>query len=189
MPSSASSNPVPSRCSARAPREAKPLGELLRLAFLPPGCRIASRASQVRRASREDDDLHNRSYRHQVINGFLELIDTVSREEGVIVIGACNHPDRIDPAVLRAGRFDLKIEVPLPDTAAILGILRRSLGDGFGEEELRDLARMATGSSAVEVDAGVRKARALARAERRALRLDDLRAQFSAGDTADTAWA
>jgi ATP-dependent Zn protease len=138
--------------------------------------------------SREEGDRHGSSYRMQVINGFLEEMDSISREEGVIVVGACNHPDRIDPAVLRAGRFDLKIEVPMPDTAAIHGILRGHLGESFGEEKLRDLARIATGSSAAEVDAAVRKARALARAAKRELRLEDLRAQFVAGDVVGAAW-
>lgn len=128
--------------------------------------------------SRESDDAQHRSYRAQVINGFLEQMDGIGRQEGVIVIGACNHPDRIDPAVLRAGRFDLKVEVPLPDTAAIAGILRRHLGAGFDAGALQDLARMATGDSAAEVDAKLRKARARARSEKRDLSLCDLQAQF-----------
>ncbi|MFE3836046.1 AAA family ATPase [Pseudogemmobacter sonorensis] len=138
--------------------------------------------------SREDSDRHASNYRMQVINGFLEQMDSISREEGVIVVGACNHPDRIDPAVLRAGRFDLKVEVPLPDAAVILGILCRHLGEAFSEEDLRDLARAASGASAAEVDAAVRKARAMVRSAGRALRLDDLRAQFAATGTTSDAW-
>ena len=64
--------------------------------------------------SREDPEQHNRSYRTQVINTFLAEMDAIAREEGVIVVATCNHPDMIDPAVLRAGRFDMKVAVPLP---------------------------------------------------------------------------
>ncbi len=138
--------------------------------------------------SREDSDRHASNYRHQVIAGFLELMDGIAREEGVIVVGACNFPDRIDPAVLRPGRFDLKIEVPLPDTAAIFGILRHRLGDGFDEGDLRDLARSATGSSAAEVDGAIRKARADARGAGRAFRLEDLQAQFAPSDPRAADW-
>ena len=62
--------------------------------------------------SREDRDPRNRSYRTQVINAFLAELDAISREKGLIVIGTCNHRELIDPAVMRAGRFDLKIELP-----------------------------------------------------------------------------
>ncbi|MCE6950126.1 AAA family ATPase [Cereibacter sphaeroides] len=129
--------------------------------------------------SRLSSDRHGANYSHQVINGFLEQMDRISREEGVIVIGACNFPERIDPAVLRAGRFDLKIEVPLPDGDAIFGMLRRSLGEDFPEADMRALARAAIGRSSADVDAAVRKARSAARSAGRALRLEDIRAEFA----------
>lgn len=138
--------------------------------------------------SREDGDRHGSNYRAQVINGFLEEMGSISEEEGVIVIGACNHPDRIDPAVLRAGRFDLKVEVPLPDTAALVGILRYHLGGAFCEEDMLGLARQASGTSAADVDAAVRKARAAARSAGRELRLEDLKAQFTGGGVAGDLW-
>ncbi|MCL4065395.1 ATP-binding protein [Pseudomonas sp. GX19020] len=73
----------------------------------------------------------NSDYRHQVINGFLQAMNSIAVEEGVIVVGACNDPSRIDPAVLRAGRFDIKAEVPLPCSVTILGILNGHLSDTF----------------------------------------------------------
>ncbi|MET4130648.1 hypothetical protein ACSSV6_004005, partial [Roseovarius sp. MBR-38] len=69
--------------------------------------------------SRASRDPHNSNYRTQVINGFLGEMNAIALQEGVIVVGACNFIDRIDPAVLRAGRFDLKIKVPLPDAAGL----------------------------------------------------------------------
>lgn len=138
--------------------------------------------------SRDDGDRHGANYRMQVINGFLQQMDGISRESGVIVIGACNHPERIDPAILRAGRFDLKIEVPLPDKATILGMLRCHLQDRFPEAELTLLARDAVGSSAAEIDAAIRQARAAARREGRDLRLADIRAQCRSSSCGDPDW-
>lgn len=133
--------------------------------------------------SRTSGDLHNSSYRMQVINGFLAAMDSIAREEGVIVVGACNHPDKMDPAILRAGRFDLKIEVPLPDTATLVGVMRRNLP--FLEADLRDLARRATGLSSADVDAAIRDARSKARATGHALCPDDLRQVFGKGRSPD----
>ena len=127
--------------------------------------------------TRSDPELHNRNYRHQVINGFLEEMDTIARDEGVIVVGACNHPERIDPAVLRAGRFDLTLEVPLPDAGMLHGILERHLD--FPEPELRALAAAAVGLSAADLDAAIRLTRTDARAAGRTVGSADLQARLA----------
>ncbi|PRX08613.1 UNVERIFIED_ORG: ATP-dependent Zn protease [Martelella mediterranea] len=129
--------------------------------------------------SRFDDDSHARSYRRQVVNGILEEIDIVLRCEGVILVGACNDPGAMDPALLRAGRFDLKIEMPRPDRDGILSMLRQKLEhDGLGATDLDALARRSAGMTAADIDAGVRQARTLARAANRALSLADLERVF-----------
>ena len=46
------------------------------------------------------------------------------RRAGVVVLGATNRPDRIDPALLRPGRFDRLLFVPIPDESARAAILR-----------------------------------------------------------------
>lgn len=127
--------------------------------------------------SRTDPDPHNGHYRHQVINAFLEELDAIARDEGVIVLGACNHPERIDPAVLRSGRFDLALEVPLPDAGMLHGILRRHLD--IPEPDLRALADTALGLSAADLDAAIRLARSDARAQARAFGPADLRARLA----------
>ena len=76
--------------------------------------------------SRSDSDSHGRNYRTQVINGFLGEMNSLASQEGVIVVGACNHPRKIDPAVVRAGRFDLKVEMPMPDAVALLVVLKQA---------------------------------------------------------------
>ncbi|WP_244295071.1 AAA family ATPase [Paracoccus versutus] len=127
--------------------------------------------------SREDRDQHNRSYRTQVINAFLAEMDSIAREEGVIVVGTCNLPDLIDPAVMRPGRFDMKVALPLPDAEGLFSVFRHCLPD-WRETDLRDLAARAVGCSAADVDAVIRQTRAMAREQKRALTLDDLRQVF-----------
>lgn len=54
------------------------------------------------------------SYKHEEINEFLLRLDNAGTK-GILVIGATNHLDLIDQAVMRSGRFDLKIHIPAPD--------------------------------------------------------------------------
>lgn len=128
--------------------------------------------------SREDRDRHNFTYKVQVINAFLAEMDSIAREEGVIVVGTCNHPDLIDPAVLRAGRFDMKVALTLPDADALFGVFRHGLPD-WSESILRDLAARAVGHTPAEIDAAIRQARAAARGRNRDLTPDDLRGVFA----------
>ncbi|MHA1330336.1 MAG: AAA family ATPase, partial [Candidatus Hodarchaeales archaeon] len=53
--------------------------------------------------------------RDRIINQLLASLDGVEKLEGVFVIGATNRPDSIDPALLRPGRLDRLIYVPVPD--------------------------------------------------------------------------
>jgi hypothetical protein len=68
-------------------------------------------------------------YWDSVVNRALELLDGVGRSEGIIVVGATNNPDRIDPALRRSGRLERHIVIPQPDSAALIGILAHHLGD------------------------------------------------------------
>jgi len=60
----------------------------------------------------------------RVVNQLLTSMDGLESLEGVVVIGATNRPDMIDPALLRSGRFDRILLVPAPDKAARLEILK-----------------------------------------------------------------
>ena len=53
--------------------------------------------------------------REQTLNQLLVEMDGFEGQEGVIVIAATNRPDVLDPALLRPGRFDRQVVVPLPD--------------------------------------------------------------------------
>lgn len=60
----------------------------------------------------------------RVVNQLLTSIDGLESLEGVVVIAATNRPDILDSALLRAGRFDRLILIPVPDRAARLQILK-----------------------------------------------------------------
>jgi cell division protease FtsH len=61
--------------------------------------------------------------REQTLNQLLVEMDGFGRNDGVVVIGATNRLDTLDPAALRPGRFTRKIHVPLPDRDGRLAIL------------------------------------------------------------------
>jgi cell division protease FtsH len=62
--------------------------------------------------------------REQTLNQMLSEMDGFEPTEGVVVIAATNRPDVLDPALLRPGRFDRQIVVPLPDLEERLPILQ-----------------------------------------------------------------
>ncbi|MCS7231327.1 MAG: ATP-dependent zinc metalloprotease FtsH [Elusimicrobiota bacterium] len=62
--------------------------------------------------------------REQTLNQLLVELDGFDTTEGVILIGATNRPDVLDPALLRPGRFDRHIVVPVPDIKGREEILR-----------------------------------------------------------------
>lgn len=70
----------------------------------------------------------NAEYWNSIVNRMLELLDGANRTEGVIVVAATNFADRIDAALLRSGRLETRIDIPLPDTTALAGILEHHLG-------------------------------------------------------------
>jgi transitional endoplasmic reticulum ATPase len=64
----------------------------------------------VRSAASSDSHVSER-----VLSQFLMELDGIEELKGVLVLGATNRPDILDPAVLRPGRFDEMVEIPLPD--------------------------------------------------------------------------
>ena len=82
----------------------------------------------------------------------------------MLVIGATNRLDIVDPALLRPGRFDRVVEVPMPDEGArrsILGIHTRGKPLA-GNVDLDGLARLAEGMSGAEIEGAVDRAAAAA---------------------------
>jgi cell division protease FtsH len=62
--------------------------------------------------------------REQTLNQLLSEMDGFDTTEGIVMMAATNRPDILDPALLRPGRFDRQIVVPLPDLEERLPILR-----------------------------------------------------------------
>ena len=68
--------------------------------------------------------------RKEVINSLLQEIDGFQVVEGIVIVGATNRPDLIDPAFLRPGRFDKLIYMPLPNKEARAMIFKYYLSKG-----------------------------------------------------------
>jgi ATP-dependent Zn protease len=116
-----------------------------------------------------------REYWTQIVNSLLELLAGIEDRPGVVVIGATNHPERIDAAVRRAGRLDRTIEIELPDAETLAAIFRFYLGpDLLPDTNLMPVALAATGKTGADVEAWIRRAKARARRAERDLLLDDV---------------
>jgi transitional endoplasmic reticulum ATPase len=91
----------------------------------------------------------------RVIGQFLAELDGVEELKGVLVLGATNRPDLLDPALLRPGRFDLHLEIPLPDRDAREAIARIALRGKPHEPEVTpaDLAARTERYSGAEIQA------------------------------------
>jgi ATP-dependent metalloprotease FtsH len=88
------------------------------------------------------NSMGNDSERQSVINQFLAEMDGVNNNTGLIVVGATNHANLLDPAMRRPGRFDKEIHIPLPDLDTRQGILAKYM-TGFTLSDTVDLLALA----------------------------------------------
>ena len=77
----------------------------------------------------------------RVVGQFLTELDGIEKLTGVLILAATNRPDMIDPALLRPGRFDVKVTIPPPDARERLAVLKvhtrkKRLAKGLSIEEL-----------------------------------------------------
>jgi SpoVK/Ycf46/Vps4 family AAA+-type ATPase len=96
-----------------------------------------------------------------VVNTLLAEMDGFQGAEGVVVIAATNRIDVLDPALLRPGRFDVKVEVGLPDEAAREKLLALFLEDRphrVERDDLKSLAGETEGLSPAELKGAVEEA-------------------------------
>ncbi|MBO6919355.1 MAG: AAA family ATPase [Rhizobiaceae bacterium] len=70
----------------------------------------------------------NDDYWASLINRLLELLDGAAKTDGIVILGATNRPEKIDPALLRSGRLEKHIIIPPPDAEALIGIIAHHLG-------------------------------------------------------------
>ncbi len=103
---------------------------------------------------RRSQNSFNDQDREQTLNQLLIEMDGFSNETGIIVIGATNRPDMLDPALLRPGRFDRQVYIDLPDMAGRKAILELHAKKIKMHEDvnLGDLARGTTGLSGADLE-------------------------------------
>ena len=92
--------------------------------------------------------------REQTLNQLLVEMDGMEENTGIVVSAATNRPDGLDPALLRAGRFDRQITVSLPDRKGREAILRvHARNKHIGEEvDLGALAKRTPGFSGADLE-------------------------------------
>ncbi len=114
--------------------------------------------------------------REQTLNQLLVEMDGFEGSEGIIVIAATNRPDVLDPALLRPGRFDRQVYVPLPDIRgreAILKVHMRKVPVA-DDVDVSVLARATPGFSGADLANLVNEAALFAaRANKRKVEMED----------------
>lgn len=109
--------------------------------------------------------------REQTLNQLLVEMDGFESNEGVILIAATNRPDVLDPALLRPGRFDRQVVVPVPDIRGREGILKVHLvAKPLAEDvDVQTLAKGTPGFSGADLENLVNEAALLAARKNREL--------------------
>ena len=124
----------------------------------------------------------------RVLSQFLAELDGVEDLKGVLVLGATNRPDMLDAAILRPGRFDEVVDIPIPNESGrreifAIHLQAKPLGAGISFEKLAGQTEGFTGADISSVCT-----RAARRAVRRAVQAggkvpaDQVRVMIEAGD-------
>ncbi|NKJ51046.1 cell division protein [Burkholderia sp. SG-MS1] len=103
---------------------------------------------------------------NRIINQLLAEMDGFASNEGVIIVAATNHPDNLDEALRRPGRFDRTVQVRLPDRedrAKIFRFYAEKLKSKSADIDYDQLARLTTGLSPATVAMVVNQAGLVAR--------------------------
>jgi cell division protease FtsH len=92
--------------------------------------------------------------REQTLNQILIEMDGFDERTEVIVLAATNRPDMLDPALVRPGRFDRKISIPLPDLEDRKGIIQIHMKQKPFEENVNidDIAKKTVGFSGADIE-------------------------------------
>ena len=95
--------------------------------------------------------IHNEGASGEV-NEFLSQLNNCS-ERGIFVIGTSNRPEKIDPAILRTGRMDKMVYIPMPDVEARKELFKIHLADRYCYEsiDLDELAKQSDGYVASDI--------------------------------------
>ncbi|MDJ0271395.1 MAG: CDC48 family AAA ATPase, partial [Aigarchaeota archaeon] len=103
----------------------------------------------------------------RIVNQLLTEMDGMQSLKGVVVLGATNRPDILDPALLRPGRFDRVLYVPPPDRNARLAIFKIHTREMPLDQDvdLEQLAALTEGYTGADIEAVVREAALIAARE------------------------
>jgi cell division protease FtsH len=102
--------------------------------------------------------------KEQTLNQLLVEMDGFESNEGVILISATNRPDILDPALLRPGRFDRQLVVPVPDIMGRVGILKVHVKKTplSNDVDIKVLARGTPGFTGADIENMVNEAALMA---------------------------
>lgn len=102
---------------------------------------------------RDNGGMGGNDEREQTLNQLLAEMDGFDAKNGVVILGATNRPESLDPALLRPGRFDRRIPVQLPDLNGRIAILKvHAKGVRLSEDvDFSAIARATSGASGAEL--------------------------------------
>lgn len=102
---------------------------------------------------RDNGGLGGNDEREQTLNQLLAEMDGFDAKKGVVILGATNRPESLDPALLRPGRFDRRIPVQLPDLQGRIAILKVHAKDVLldSDVDFAAIARATSGASGAEL--------------------------------------
>lgn len=112
------------------------------------------------------------------VAALLEAIDGLDTVPGVIVMGLCNSPDRLDPALTRSGRIDHRISVSKPGVAALAAMFKVCLQPHLQTDSFTSAAARILGATFADVDRLCKDARRIARNEGRPVSVVDIHARI-----------
>lgn len=102
---------------------------------------------------RDNGGIGSNDEREQTLNQLLAEMDGFDAKKGVVILGATNRPESLDPALLRPGRFDRRIPVQLPDLQGRIAILKVHAKDVYldSDVDFTPIARATSGASGAEL--------------------------------------
>lgn len=102
---------------------------------------------------RDNGGMGGNDEREQTLNQLLAEMDGFDAKKGVVILGATNRPESLDPALLRPGRFDRRIPVQLPDLQGRIAILKVHAKDVLlsSDVDFMPIARATSGASGAEL--------------------------------------